>query len=211
MPLKFESENTVLRVWLLLHRVRDALALCEDSILAEYGITTEQFAVLAAVRSRGGSLRPTDLASILERSPNSVSMLVDRMVKAGLVKRTRDRADRRVVNVTLTGKGQNAVEPATPAAWESIQRILSPLSDEEKRTLAGLLETVKCECLGYLNPETDMAEIRKKSATNQPGLYERMVKNVFPSGSEAKHQSDKRKATQRAESPSSLLTGAEQI
>ena len=193
MALNSESGNTVLRLWLLLHRVRDALVACEDSIFKEYGLTTEQFGVLASVKSRGGSLRPTDLASILERSPNSVSMLVDRMVKAGLVRRTRDRSDRRVVNVTLTGKGENALEPATPAGWEFIQKILSPISYEDKRALVGLLETIKCESFGYLNPEADMAAIIKKSVTNQPGLYERMIKNIFPSGSEAKRQRGKKK------------------
>jgi DNA-binding MarR family transcriptional regulator len=197
MARNFESENTVLRVWLLLHRVRDSLALCEDSILAKYGITTEQFGLLAAVRSRGGSLRPTDLASILERSPNSVSMLVDRMVKAGLVKRTRDRIDRRVVNVTLADKGKKAVEPATPAGWDFIQRILSPVADKDRHVLAALLETVKCECLGYLNPETDMAEIIKNSVTNQPGLYERMLENLLPSGFAAKRQGGGKGRTKR--------------
>ena len=86
MAMNSESENTVLKVWLLMHRVRDALALCEDSLLAEYGLTMEQFGLLATVKSSGGSLRPVDLALLLERSPNSVSMLVDRMVKAGLVR-----------------------------------------------------------------------------------------------------------------------------
>jgi DNA-binding MarR family transcriptional regulator len=62
-------------------------------------------------------LRPTDLASILERSPNSISMLVDRMVKAGLVRRTRDKKDRRVVFVSMTDKGMQAVDPAAPAGW----------------------------------------------------------------------------------------------
>jgi DNA-binding MarR family transcriptional regulator len=189
MALNSKSENTVLRVWLLLHRVRDILALCEDSIFAEYGITTEQFSVLAAVRSRGGSLRPTDLASILERSVNSMSMLVDRMVKAGLVRRTRDRIDRRVVRVTLTSKGTNAIERAIPEGWDFIHKILSPISYKDKRALAGMLETVKCELLGHLNPKVDMAEITKNSVTNQPGLYERMIKNIFPSGSEAKRKS----------------------
>jgi DNA-binding MarR family transcriptional regulator len=192
MAMDSESGNTVLRLWLLLHRVRDALVACEDSIFAECGITTEQFAVLAAVKSRGGSLRPTDLALILERSPNSVSMLVDRMVKAGLVKRTRDRSDRRVVNVTLTSKGENAVEPATPAGWEFIQKILSPISYKDKHALASMLETVKCELLGYLNPEVDMTEIIRNSVTNQPGLYERMIKNILPSGSAAKRRGGKK-------------------
>lgn len=182
MAVNSESGNTVLRVWLLLHRVRDVLALCEDSIFVEYGITTEQFAVLAAIKSRGGSLRPTDLASILERSVNSMSMLVDRMVKAGLVGRTRDKTDRRVVRVTLTSKGTNAIERAIPEGWDFIQKILSPMPYKDKRALADMLETVKCELLGYLKPQVDMAEIIKNSVTNQPGLYERMIKNIFPSG-----------------------------
>ena len=194
MPRNFESENALLRVWLLLHRVRDALALCEDSMLAEYGITTEQFGVLASVRSRGGSLRPTDLASILERSPNSISMLVDRMVKAGLVKRTRDRVDRRVVNVALTDKGKKAVEPAVPASWEFIQKILSPVSDKDRHSLAALLETIKCECLGYLNPGVDMAEIVKGSVTTRPDLYKSWTR-TFPSGAQAKRRVARGKKT----------------
>jgi DNA-binding MarR family transcriptional regulator len=192
MVTNSESGNTVLRLWLLLHRVRDGIVLCEDSIFGKYGLTTEQFSVLAAVKSRGGSLKPSELAQILARSPNSVSMLVDRMVKAGLVRRTRDRSDRRVVNVSLTDKGGKALEPATPEGWEFIQKILLPLSDKDKQALVGLLEKIKCEVDGYLNPEADMAEIIKSSYTRQPGLYERMVKNIFPSGSEAKRRSGKK-------------------
>ncbi|MCX6010296.1 MAG: MarR family transcriptional regulator [Chloroflexi bacterium] len=197
MATNSESENTILRLWLLLHRVHDALALCEDFTFRRYGLTMEQFGVLSTVKGSAGSLRPTDLAQWLERSPNSVSMLVDRMVKAGLVRRIRDRADRRVVNVTLTSKGENALEPAAPAGWELVQKILSPLSDEDKHALAGLLETVKGEALGYLNPEADVAEIIKNSVTNQPDLYERMVKKIFPSGSEAKRQGGKKRKTMR--------------
>ena len=188
MALNSKSGNTVLRLWLLLHRVRDGIVQCEDSIFGKYGLTTEQFSVLAAVKSRGGSLKPSELAAILARSPNSVSMLVDRMVKASLVKRIRDRKDRRIVNISLTTKGESALEPAAPAGWEFIQKILSPLSDKEKQALNSMLEVVKCEVDGYLNPEADMAEIIKNSYTKQPGLYERMVKNIFPSGYEAKRK-----------------------
>lgn len=184
MTVNSEPKNTMLRVWLLLHRVRDMLVRCEDSILNAYGVTTEQLSVLGAVKSRGGSLRPVDLAEVLERSPNSMSMLVDRMVKAGLVKRTRDRKDRRTVNVTLTSKGEKALGPATVASWEFIQKILSRLSEQDSRLLADVLEKIKCDLVGYLNPDMDMAEIVKRSMTNQPGLYQKMVKNLFPTGSE---------------------------
>lgn len=197
MVVNSESGNTVLRLWLLLHRVRDGIVLCEDSVFGEYGLTTEQFSVLAAVKSRGGSLKPSELAAILARSPNSVSMLVDRMVKAGWVRRTRDRKDRRGVNVSLTSKGEKALAPAAPVGWELIQKILSPLSYKDKQALASMLEVVKCEVDRYLHPEADMAEIIKNSYTKQPGLYEQMVKNIFPSGSEAKRQGEKKRKTVR--------------
>ena len=195
MALNSESGNRVLRLWLLLHRVRDGIVLWEDSIFGKYGLTTEQFSVLAAVKSRGGSLTPIGLAMILARKPNSVSMLVDRMVKAGLVRRTRDRKDRRLVDVSLTSKGEKALEPAAPAGWEFIQKILSPLSYKDKQALTSMLEVLKCEVDGYLNPEADMTEIIKNSYTKQPGLYERMIKNIFPAGSEAKRQGGKKRKT----------------
>jgi len=187
MTVNSESESTVLRLWLLLPRVGDALALCQDSIYSKYGITTEQWRVLACLKSRG-ALRPTDLASILERSVNSVSMLVDRMVKAGLVRRIRDRKDRRTVFVSMTDKGKEAVQPTVIAGWEFMHRLLSPLSYDDQRALASMLETIKCELIGYLNPEMDKAEIIKNSFTRDPDVYKRMVKNVLPPGYEAKRK-----------------------
>ena len=187
MSINSESEKTVLRLWLLLRRVGDALVLCQDSVFREYGLTTEQWGVLTSIKSRG-PLRPTDLASILERSPNSMSMLIDRMFKAGLVRRTRDRKDRRTVSVSLTEKGKTAVEPAVIAGWEFIHDILSPLSYDDQYALADTLETVKCELDSYLNPEMDKAEIVKNSFTDGPDLYKRLVKNVLPPGYEAKRK-----------------------
>jgi DNA-binding MarR family transcriptional regulator len=193
MATKSDPENTVLRLWLLLHRVRDVLVQCEDSVFSECGITLEQFTVLGQVKGQGGPMRIIDLARVLERGPNSVSTLVDRMVKAGLVKRTRGKVDRRVVRVSLTSKGENAIKLATPAGWEFAQKILSPISSKDKDALASILETVKCEAFACIHPELDRTEIIKRSVTNQPDLYERMGKNLFPFGSEAKRQRGKRK------------------
>jgi len=188
MPLinKNGNGNTVVRLWLLLHRVRDIISSCEDSILSEYGLTMEQFSVLYAIKSCGNSLRPVKLAYLLERSPNSVSMIVDRMVKAGLVKRTREKVDRRAIRVSLTNKGKNAIELASPVGWEFIQKMLLPLSYGDKETLATMLERVKCEAFSYLNPGIDMEKVIKDSSTNQPDLYERLVNNVLPTSTEPK-------------------------
>jgi DNA-binding MarR family transcriptional regulator len=197
MTLDSKSGNTVLRLWLLLPRVGDALNLCQDLVFSKYGITTEQWRVLACIKSRG-PLRPVDIASILERAPNSMSMLVDRMVKARLVRRTRDRKDRRAVFVSITNKGKEAVEPAVPAGWEFINKLLSPLSRDDQLALADMLETLKCELTSCLNPEMDMAQIIKNSFTRDPDLHKRMLKNLLPPGYELKlNRGEKRKAVRR--------------
>ncbi|MGA8849554.1 MAG: MarR family winged helix-turn-helix transcriptional regulator [Dehalococcoidia bacterium] len=193
MATNSESENIVLRLGILLHRVRDELMRYEDQIFTAYGITTEQYSVLGALKYLGGSVRVTDLALALERTPNSVSMIVDRMVKVGLVKRARDRRDRRVVYVTATSKGESAFKLATPPSWEFIREILSSLSYEDKLTLLSLLETVKNKILNYANPGVDIAEISKGSAINQADLFERMIKDVLPSIPQAKRQGGKKK------------------
>src|SRR4030043_2402277 len=186
MAVNPEQERTVLRLCLLLRRVGDALNLCLDLIYSKYGITNEQSGVLGAIKSRG-PLKPSELASILERSPNSISMLVDRMVKANLVKRTRDRKDRRVVFVTMTDRGRQAIDPAVPEGWQLIHKVLSPLPYDQQRDLADMLETVRGELGHCLNPEMDMTEILEKSLTRGPGLYKRLLSCHVTPGFEEKH------------------------
>jgi DNA-binding PadR family transcriptional regulator len=137
-------------------------------------------------------LRPVDIASLLERAPNSMSMLVDRMVKAGLVRRTRDRKDRRTVFVSLTDKGKEAIEPAVPAGWEFIHKVVSSLSYDDQSALADMLETLKCEFSSYINPEMDRAEIIKKSLTKDPNLHKRMLKNLLPPGYQLRNKRSKK-------------------
>jgi len=197
MAVDFESGNMVLKLWLLLHRTRDALRTCEDLIFSEYGLTTEQCAVLANIKYLGDSVKISDLAQSLERSPNSVSMIIDRMVKVGLVTRKRDKVDRRVVYVFITGKGENALKPAIPAGVEFIQKILSSLSYEDKRTLASLLGTVRFKALEYLNPGTDIVTITKKGVTNQPDLMKRVTRYISASTPPAKRQGGEKKKAKR--------------
>ena len=196
MTASTQRQNTALRLWLLLPRVGYAFNLCLDLVFSKYGVSNEQVRLLSCIKALG-PMRPIDLAPLLERGPNTISQLVDRMVKAGLVRRTRDRKDRRTVFVSLTTKGSEGVEPAIPAAWEFVNKFLSALSYDGQRTLADTLETLKCELTSYLNPEMDKAVIAKKSLTRDPALYERALKVLLPSGYELKHNRGERRKTVR--------------
>jgi len=150
-----------------------------------------------AIKNISGPVRITDIARWLDRSVNSVSMIIDRMVKAGLVRRTRDRKDRRTVFVTLTKKAEEAYMPATTAGWNLIQEILSPLSNEDKRNLIRLLETIRDKTYDYLEPGGVVEEVR----VNETGMMRRSTgqKTNYKSSSalEAKRQSGKKKKTIR--------------
>jgi DNA-binding MarR family transcriptional regulator len=89
-------------------------------------------------------------------------MIVDRMVKAGLVRRARDKRDRRVVYVSKTSKAESRLTPATVASFETVGKILSPISVKDRLTLLNLLGEVKYEILKYLRPGVDIEEIKRQ-------------------------------------------------
>ena len=169
-----KTDNLVLKLWFIMHRTRDVLRNCEDKVFGKYGLTAEQYGVLAVMKVLGGSVRVTDLARGLGRSANSVSMIVDRMVKAGLLRRERGRGDRRTVRVSVTDKGEVAFRPATVAGLELIREITSPLSYEDKRTFVSLQEIVKHKALECVNPEVDIEEMERNDITNRPDLVKRL-------------------------------------
>ena len=160
MPIKFKFENLDKGVWVLLRQAYNLILKCEDRVFSEYNLTTEQHAVLMTIKHISGPVRITDIARWLDRSVNSISMIIDRMVKAGLVRRVRDRKDRRTVFVTITSKAEKAYVPASVAGWDLIQEILSPLSDEDKLTLIRLLETLRDKTYDYLEAGEVAEEVR---------------------------------------------------
>jgi DNA-binding MarR family transcriptional regulator len=197
MAVKSSLEPIALRLWFLSHRTHELLRRCEDQVYGEYNLTTEQYTMLAIIKYLDDPVRITDVARWSGRSTNSVSMIIDRMVKAGLVRRVRDRKDRRTVFVTITSKAENALKPATRAGLELIQEILSPLSPEDRRTFVNLHEVVKHKALEYLNPGADIEEMQRSEVTSQANLVDRLVQYISPSTPGAKRQGGRKGKTTR--------------
>jgi len=181
VSVKFEFENLFMRAWLLLHQTYNLVLKCEDQVFTKFGLNTEQHAVLMAIKYIDDPVTPTDVAQWLDRNTNSVSLIVERMVKAGLVRRIRDLRDRRSVRLVITSNGKDILDKATVAGWELTQEILSRLSEEEMRTLIRLLEAVREKSFKYLNPEKSMEEIRRNESKNMARFMKRVAK--YGSGS----------------------------
>ena len=192
MKTNLESEITIVKLWRQLYQTYTLLKQCENRVVEEHGLTTEQFAVLGAL-DYFGPMNITDIARWLERSTNSITMLVDRMVKAGLVRRVRSKSDRRVVRVTFTSKGKNALKPATQASFEVIRKILLQLSYEDRNNLLGLLGATKYEILKYLNPGVDIEEVKREELKQAANVNEWLNEYGLSSSPQAKRQVGKKK------------------
>jgi len=192
MPIKFEFENVDKGAWVLLRQAHNLVLKCEDRVFSVYDLTTEQHGVLMAVKHISGPVRITDIARWLDRSVNSVSMIIDRMVKAGLVKRTRDRKDRRTVFVTITSKADKASVLASVAGWGLIQEILSPLSDKDKHSLIRLLETIRDKTYDYLESGEFVEKVRRNEAENMAQFMKQAAEYESVSAPKVERRSGKK-------------------
>jgi MarR family transcriptional regulator, organic hydroperoxide resistance regulator len=143
MPKQSKSESRHLQTYTLLYLTRDAVFRCVDRVVAKFRLTAEQYSVLSAIRELEDPVRPTDIGRLVDHKVNTVSMIIDRMVRAGLIDRVRDVPDRREVRLVITSKGEKAFKPAAAEASKLIQEIMSPLSDKEVDALEGLLKRVR--------------------------------------------------------------------
>jgi DNA-binding MarR family transcriptional regulator len=186
-----ELDDLNVTLWRGLYQTCTRFQNCFDQVLGEHGLTMERYLVLTTVKYHDAPVRITDVARWVERSTNSVSMIADRMVKVGLLRRVRDKKDRRAVNVSLTSKAENMLGPANIAAWEFMQQSMSPLSYKDKRTLAGLFKMMNHKLLECLNPGADAEEMLKDDSKEQAYLMKQWHKQAWLATPEAKRGSRK--------------------
>lgn len=111
-------------------------------LFARFGLQTGEFDVLATLRRSGSpfALTPTALYEATMVTSGAMTNRLDRLEKAGLIRRTPHPQDRRGLLVQLTDQGRELIDQAVEAHVENEHAILSALSPDERQRLAGLLE-----------------------------------------------------------------------
>ena len=107
---------------------------------AEHDCSLIQTRLLGILRDRKPTIN--ELARLLTLDKSSVSGLVDRAQRRGLVRRIPSMIDRRSVRVTLTDEGRRLISLVGSRFEEDVAKMLSPLNSEETRLLTSLLSRV---------------------------------------------------------------------
>ena len=112
-----------------------------ESNLSETGLSLAEFRVLRFLFETGTQLMVT-LAMEQGMTAPGMTLVVDRVEEAGLVRRVRSDADRRAVNVAITGKGGEKYKRASKIHDKFVERAINGMSSQEVDSLITTLNRV---------------------------------------------------------------------
>jgi DNA-binding MarR family transcriptional regulator len=111
-----------------------------NRIGAEHDLSLTQLRVLAILQDRRAKM--SELADYLGLDRSTISGLVDRAERRGLLQRAPNPDDRRVVDVFLSAEGARLVEIGDAQIAEALSPMIGQLTAIEARRLTALLERV---------------------------------------------------------------------
>jgi MarR family 2-MHQ and catechol resistance regulon transcriptional repressor len=127
--------------WLVMMKAMRALTRYAAAGIEETGLGLSDFGVLEVLLHKG-PLPVNTIGPIVDLTPGSISIAVDRLVAKGLVSRVESADDRRVRIVALTPLGKDLIVKAFRKHAGQMKRVFSELSSEELRALEAALKRV---------------------------------------------------------------------
>jgi len=107
------------------------------------GLTAPQLLLLQTIY-RDGEMISSALAKSVNLSQATVTSIVDRLEKRGLLKRERSQQDKRKVTISLTESGLATIEKAPSPLQENFVEQFSKLESWEQSMILSSLERVAC-------------------------------------------------------------------
>lgn len=150
----FSSTDQDYNLWVLLAQTRHAMIKARSKELDRYNITTRQSALLFTIQAIGDKATPAEIARWLFRETHTVSELLSRMERKGLVRKVKGLDRKNLVRVVLTEKGRKAYYQSIEG--KVIRKIMSSLSREQRQQLTSCLHTLRDNALKELGVEHKM-------------------------------------------------------
>jgi DNA-binding MarR family transcriptional regulator len=128
----------------LVNRVRMELLaavdreMAADEHLSSLEMSSAQFVVIATL-SMGMAKSASDLCKGISYDAGAMTRMLDRLEEKGILRRSRDPTDRRLVNLELTEKGTEALPRMRDISIRVLNRFLQGFTKAEARQMEGLL------------------------------------------------------------------------
>jgi DNA-binding MarR family transcriptional regulator len=133
--------NRIDEVLISLRRVTRAIDLHSKHLMKTAGLTAPQMLILQTLRDQGDAII-SDVANQISLSQATVTSILDRLEKRGLVMRERSRQDKRKVFACLTEAGNDLIRNAPMPLQDYFIRQFSDLQDWEQTQIISALQRV---------------------------------------------------------------------
>lgn len=143
------------QLWRLLMDTTTLMSKVRQRELRKHKVSSNTAAVLQSIMSLNNSATPAQIARWLIREPQSISGILSRIEKRGMITRSTDSQRKNVLRISLTEKGKHIYEQVSKR--ESVHRMMSYLSKEERQELTRLLTKIQKELVGDTNINTQSA------------------------------------------------------
>ncbi len=140
-PISHRSHEAMLNIV-----VTGTLLLREGtSLLRPFGLTDTQFNILMLLKyqSENGRINQTRLGTMLLIHRSNITGIIDRMEKAGLVRRIADSEDRRINYIEMTNNGKKTLEDAHTVYHQRLDEVMSVLSESDNQKVSDVLEVIR--------------------------------------------------------------------
>ncbi|MFG2132398.1 MarR family winged helix-turn-helix transcriptional regulator [Streptomyces sp. NPDC048751] len=137
-----DLDTRAMEVFGRVYRLSRAMGDRVEQAYARFGISRGEFDVLATLRRSGEpyTLSPRQLSATLMLTTGGMTGRLDKLERAGLLRRSPDPHDRRALHVTLTDKGLTLIDEAVGAGLAvQTEALTTALNDEKAGQLADLL------------------------------------------------------------------------
>ncbi|WP_291570359.1 MarR family winged helix-turn-helix transcriptional regulator [Clostridium sp. UBA4548] len=128
-----------LKTLIALSRTTNNVHKREYKTIKEGGLTVSQFSVLEVLYHKG-DLKVAEIIDKTLSTGGNMTVVIENLVKDGLVTRYKDPEDKRINFISITKKGKDIIDEIFPKHIENINEIFSSLTIEEKQSLIGLLK-----------------------------------------------------------------------
>ncbi len=157
----YNFPDATMTTWVLLRQTWSAMEKAAERRLAKTGLTPEQVHVLWICRDYPGLLTTAQIARLLSRQSQTVTGLLNRLERKGLLKRVPRRKGKPFTEIKITDKGTEAVGPAIEVARALMKEIMSTLSAREHEDVQRVLRVL----------QRKTAELLQVELTSLPGDY----------------------------------------
>ncbi len=137
----------------MFRQTHDAILKVRQKELRIFDITPEQMGALAAIRAIGPRATAAQLSKWLFRNPDSMTVLLRRLEKKGLISKTADAQRKNIMRLKLTKLGEKAFHAALETNLANA--IFDKLPARKKVQLWGILEKLRSRALETLDMDED--------------------------------------------------------